>query len=105
MCRIGLSSHTVVFFSSGKFSTMLNYTAAVNETETFISGGPFTVFAPTNEAFSEVEKEKKKEGKSPPTLQQLKQVQQKFSLFVIYRGLFLLSRFSNLFVSKVKSRM
>jgi len=58
----------------GKFSTMLNYTAAVNETETFISGGPFTVFAPTNEAFSEVEKEKKKEGKSPPTLQQLKQM-------------------------------
>jgi uncharacterized surface protein with fasciclin (FAS1) repeats len=33
------------------------------------------VFAPTNKAFSEVEKEKKKGGKAPPTLQQLKQVQ------------------------------
>ena len=75
MCRIGLSSHTVVFFSSGKFSTMLNYTAAVNETETFISGGPFTVFAPTNKAFNEVVEQEKKDGKAPPTLQQLKQVQ------------------------------
>jgi uncharacterized surface protein with fasciclin (FAS1) repeats len=54
---------------------MLNYTAAVNETETFISGGPFTVFAPTNKAFNEVVEQEKKDGKAPPTLQQLKQVQ------------------------------
>jgi len=58
----------------GKFSTMLNYTAAVNETETFISGGPFTVFAPTNKAFNEVVEQEKKDGKAPPTLQQLKQM-------------------------------
>jgi len=58
----------------GKFSTMLNYTAAVNETETFISGGPFTVFAPTNKAFNEVVEQAKKDGKAPPTLQQLKQM-------------------------------
>ncbi len=72
---------------------MLNYTAAVNETETFISGGPFTVFAPTNKAFSEVEKEKKKEGKSPPTLQQLKQVQQKVTLSVTITVIRFMSKF------------
>jgi uncharacterized surface protein with fasciclin (FAS1) repeats len=57
---------------SGKFSTLLSYVANVNETETFISGGPFTLFAPTNEAFiAHVEKDKK-ENIAPPTLEQLK---------------------------------
>jgi uncharacterized surface protein with fasciclin (FAS1) repeats len=54
----------------GKFGTLLNYTETVGELQTFVTGGPFTVFAPTNEAFSA---NNLKPG-PPPTPEELKKI-------------------------------
>jgi uncharacterized surface protein with fasciclin (FAS1) repeats len=36
---------------AGKFSTLLSLVETVGETQTLMTGGPFTVFAPSNTAF------------------------------------------------------
>jgi uncharacterized surface protein with fasciclin (FAS1) repeats len=36
---------------AGKFTTLLSLVESVGETQTLMTGGPFTVFAPINAAF------------------------------------------------------
>jgi len=59
----------------GKFSTLLNFTASVGLVDTISNGGPFTLFAPDNEAFQDFLKSQPA-GAPPPTLEELKKIVQ-----------------------------
>jgi uncharacterized surface protein with fasciclin (FAS1) repeats len=56
---------------AGKFNTLLSIVEKVGLTETITTGGPFTVFAPTDEAFEELGK---KVNLSATPLDELKKV-------------------------------
>jgi uncharacterized surface protein with fasciclin (FAS1) repeats len=60
-----------IFSGAGKFNTLLATVEKVGLTETLSTGGPFTVFAPTDKAFAELAKTK---NLSATPLDQLKKV-------------------------------
>jgi Fasciclin domain len=72
---------TLFFPGAGKFNTLLSLVEKVGLTETLTTGGPFTVFAPTDKAFAELGKKK---NLSATPLDQLKKVKKIVSLVWCY---------------------
>lgn len=64
----------VIVSEKGDFSTLKNAIQAADLTETLEGQGPFTVFAPTNEAFDKLGKEKLDDLMKPENKEKLKEV-------------------------------